>query len=297
MLVEKEFITKRYNRIVTTLPSHLQEAAKRLPFRLGLVDSIEGKWEEYTKLPLMYDMPGVVIDILQDLGLQWGKSQREAYRVLHLYTLLYFICRDRIADGDTLSDDTLEELIEYWKSGAFNQIRTLSTNQNEQLFYTYVQQWEQGVSHEQKAVASKVLTWEVYGSIIGQKNRYLLLSCSLLLTPYVVEKKQIMFILEGVIIALQCREDALRAEEDALHFGSSFPQLLQTTENRLYNTAMIILNKMQVLSQSFQYTKLAELIQEILDQEIALPFDTLFAGSHLFSLLHALRVFPPLTTM
>ena len=50
-------IAGHYRSVVDELPGALQPLARQLPRRLALSERPEGGWEDYTRLPLMHDLP------------------------------------------------------------------------------------------------------------------------------------------------------------------------------------------------------------------------------------------------
>lgn len=264
MLVTEDSVSARYGRLVGSWSDEARSLALRLPHRLGLVSEEGGTWDDYTGVRFANDLPAVVVPDV-DPGI--GQEELELYRMLHLSISAQFLIEDRIADGDVPDGPDLEFLVGTFRQKTANLLARIPNSKHRERFDTCHKEWHEAVDAEQHAVDSGRLALARYGRIVRAKNRYLTLATCF--HPDVDREEGLLCLMDGMMVALQCRSDAVGHQEDEREKGCSWPTLLCISPALLLEASRLLMRVFANDAMRRGYGRMAESIEECVVQEFS----------------------------
>lgn len=259
MLVTQGFVTGRYHRILKAFPEGMRRAAAGLPYRLGLVDSEDGTWEDYTQVRFAYDLPGVVLPHCQAF---LAEEELERYRMLHLHVATLFLIEDRVADGDIATDSILASISDKFREASVVLSLSMAGREGGRMFESCHDGWSAAVGEEQRAIRAEYQSLAEYGRIAKAKNRYLALATRMHPAFRKGAADDLSRLMDGMLTALQCRSDAVCHRQDRQSLGYDFPRLLGCTGGFLFAVSMKLMAGLSSFAQKCGFGDVVDAIDE-----------------------------------
>ncbi len=286
----EDSVSGRYEKLVESWSEEVRTLARHLPFRLGLVSAESGSWDEYTGVRFANDLPAVVVPDV-DRGIL--RDELEFYRMLHLSISVQFLIEDRIADGDAPDGPDLRFLVGAFRQKTANLISRIPRSELGERLDVCHREWREAVDAEKRAVDSGGMALANYGRVVRAKNRYLTLATRL--HPDVNRDGELLRLLEGMMVALQCRSDAIDHQEDERKNGRSWPALLGISPRHLLEASRLLMRAFANDAKRRGYGRMAESIEEYAAQEF--PGFEGAGGDRASAAMISLCLFPELSKL
>lgn len=251
-------VDAHYRALVNGLPVRLQADARHLPFTLGLVPSPDDGWEAFVKLPANRDLPMLAADPCTDL------DALQPFRAAHWAAGYYGCLIDRIADGQTAPTTQLHALShalrKAWQDALTQAIgsRTAARTVVDRAFRAFAR----GIALERQAISSRLLAPTAYGELTREKSAWVRTAAVLYLecTGDTVRARAFRLVAELAMMAMQCADDAVDAEEDRQRWGTHFPEMLGLPPAALMRTAPRLLAVAQNVAENTGFVAFAEFL-------------------------------------
>lgn len=232
-----------YADVVARLPAELQGFARDLPRRLGWE-----RWSEYVTLEPFRELPVFAAEAPDIPGvLQVQDEQLEAYRVAHHRGGFWGVTIDHLIDRQMEDSAQLRALLskleEAWREALGAASADPETGRS--CIDEARALWEAGVQMEQRACLAGRSTPRDYRALVHLKTQWLTLPARQLLAHFEpsgsARRAAFAEACELMMLASQCLDDALDAEEDARVRHIDFPSLLRVSQTTLANAAPALL--------------------------------------------------------
>jgi hypothetical protein len=218
-------LRRSYAEVLDRLSPSERADAAGLPFRIGITKHPDGSWEDYTGFELLYDMPVLVA---RDLLHPPTEELLGQFRFAHHCVGFCGLVRDRIADGQVLLSVSMERACGVLETVARQAIQEAVDPHSARHIRRAFRFWFTGVATERRVLSRKALDPAGYAALVFRKTSWLVcMTLEMIATQEapgrVDDFKRLM---GAVILAMQARDDAMDADEDAALHGCSFPEAL-----------------------------------------------------------------------
>jgi hypothetical protein len=232
-------VEAHYASLVAELSPDLRAAARRLPFDLGLTPSPEDGWEAFVKLPPNRDLPALAVEGTPLEG------AIDTYRAAHWAAGYHGCLVDRIADGQTAKSPALDALAEALLSAWHRALSQAlgSTDEASAAVDGALASFARGIEMERGAVTRRALQISDYGELVREKSAWVRVSAlAMLVRSGQAQRAQAFRVAaELAMMAMQCADDAVDADEDRRRSGTSFPEMLRLPQGALLRAAPMLL--------------------------------------------------------
>jgi hypothetical protein len=238
-----------------SLPPSLRACAATLPFQLGLSSDPRAGWDAYAHLDPIRELPGFAIEPLvagkaiSDAAHLQG--QLPSYRIAHWHGGFFGVLADRLVDGQDRHAHTSDEdgdpaallapVQEAWRRAlaAATGRRAVADAAIDRA----IAAWARGLHRELRARERGSLSVADYVAMTGLKVSWLATAAQCLLEQAGERERawELSRAFELLLLAAQCLDDAIDADEDERLHGASLPTLLGLGPGALVRAAPPIL--------------------------------------------------------
>jgi len=251
-----------YRWLVDGLPRRLRGPAQRLPWRLGLTKSPDGRWGEFVRLHPNRELP---LYAAQAPGGELGLTDGELGPFLRAHHLGAFawLVRDRledgqIADGKGEDGDHLLELADIFEQRWREAITdgTGSASLAEALFRRVTTRWQRGTRAEQRVLAAGSMRAPIYAVIVREKLGWIAAPSQALLQVSGDPARMTAFLQahDLYLAGLQALDDVIDAEEDRALRGADVPSALGCSAGALVRVAPKLLRRAAATAEAGAFT-------------------------------------------
>jgi hypothetical protein len=229
-----------YRWLVDGLPERLREPAERLPWRLGLTKSPDGRWGDFVRLHPNRELPLYAAQAADGaLGLT-AIDLSHFLRAHHLGAFAWLL-RDRIEDGQVAIDDHLFELADVfdqrWREAIID--GTGDAALAGALFRSATARWHRGTQAEKSVLAGGSMRAPIYAAIVREKLGWIGAPSQALLQASGDSRRMTTFrrAHDLYLVGLQTLDDVIDADEDRALRGADVPSALGCSPGALVRTA------------------------------------------------------------
>lgn len=229
-----------YRWLVDGLPDRLRQPAERLPWRLGLTKSPDGRWGDFVRLHPNRALPLYAAQSPNG-GLGLTIVQLNHFLRAHHLGAFAWLVRDRIEDGQVEVDDQLLELAEVfeqrWREAICD--GTEDGLLAEALFRRATARWQGGTRAERKVLAAGSVRAPIYAAIVREKLGWIGAPSQALLQASRDPRRVKAFLHahDLYLVGLQAIDDVIDMDEDRALRGSDFPSALHCSAGALVRAA------------------------------------------------------------
>lgn len=236
-------VDSSYAEVVTRLHVGLRDYARELPRRLGWE-----RWSEYATLEPFRELPVFAAEAPGVPGtFSIDEGDLEAFRVAHYRGGFWGVTVDHLCDGQVEDTAELRELIPELH-GAWREALAAATGDAAASLFLVDEAralHEAGVELEYQAFRRGQSTIRNYRVLVHLKTQWLTLPARVLLARSqpadLARQADFARACELLLLASQCLDDALDAEQDARGRHSSYPTLLRVSPVSLASAAPALL--------------------------------------------------------
>jgi hypothetical protein len=229
-----------YRWLVDGLPKRLRQPAERLPWRLGLTQSPDGRWGDFVRLHPNRALP---LYAAQGADGALGLTADELTHYLRAHHLGAFawLVRDRLEDGQVEGDDHLLELAEIfeqrWREAIVD--GTGDVRLAEALFHRATTRWQRGTRAERKVLAAGSMRAPIYAAIVREKLSWIGAPSQALLQADGDPRRATAFVHahDLYLVGLQAIDDVIDMDQDRALRGADVPSALHCSAGALVRTA------------------------------------------------------------
>src|SRR4051794_1814383 len=163
-----------YRDVSASLPSGLQDLARGLPHRLGLVSAPDGGWDEFINLHPNRDLPLYAAQGA-DGRLAVSPARVARFSRAHHAGAFCWLVRDRLCDRQIAADARLQQL-----GGALTGCwRKALADANgdgaltDRLTTEVTARWQRGTTREQQVLAAGTIEVAAYAELVRDKLRWI----------------------------------------------------------------------------------------------------------------------------
>lgn len=264
--------------LIPSWPSSLRRDAERLPYRLGLTRSPEGRWEDFVVMDPNRDLPRYAAEDPTSPGLSRVRPEvLHAYRRAHHCAAAYGLIDDRLTDGQVSKAASLvllrEELRRAWTRALGE--ATGSPARARAVIAAALRSTKQGNQREQRALArarrrvhdEKIakLSPVEYVSFTCDKLRWFGASAHALLLSLGERRRALALraAYDTFSVALQCIDDAMDDGRDRETRGASFPDALGLPANGLLAAAPGLVHQAAAHAHAAQFHELSQWLTRV----------------------------------
>jgi hypothetical protein len=240
-----------YRWLLEGLPARLREPAERLPWRLGLTQSLDGRWGDFVRLHPNRELPLYAAQTPDgELGLS-AVDLGHFLRAHHLGAFAWLV-RDRIEDGQ-IGDGPVEEgdhLLELaevfeqrWREAIID--GTGDAVLTQALFRRATTRWQRGTRAEQRVLAAGSMRAPIYAAIVREKLGWIGAPSQALLQVSGDPRRLTPFLQahDLYLVGLQALDDVIDAEEDRALRGADVPSALRCSAGALVRAAPTLVRR------------------------------------------------------
>jgi hypothetical protein len=229
-----------YRWLVEGLPARLRQPAERLPWRLGLTKSPDGRWGDFVRLHPNRELPLYAAQA-PDGGLGLTAVQLNHFLRAHHLGAFAWLVRDRIEDGQVDADDQLLELAEAferrWREAIID--GTGDGLLAEALFRRATARWQRGTRAERNVLAAGSVRAPIYAAIVREKLGWIGAPSQALL-QVTGDRRRVNAFLHAhdlYLVGLQAIDDVIDMDEDRALRGSDVSSALHCSPGALMRAA------------------------------------------------------------
>jgi hypothetical protein len=229
-----------YRWLVDGLPARLRKPAERLPWRLGLTKSPDGRWGDFVRLHPNRELPLYAAQAPDgELGLT-PVDLGHFLRAHHLGAFAWLV-RDRLEDGQVEKEDHFLELAEVFEQ-RWREAIAEGTDDNvlaRALFRRATTRWQRGTQAEQRVLAAGSMRAPIYAAIVREKLGWIGAPSQALLQVSGDPPRLIPFLHahDLYLVGLQVLDDVIDAEEDRALRGADVASALGCSPGALVRAA------------------------------------------------------------
>jgi hypothetical protein len=235
-------IDDSYRALTSSLPAHLQAAARGLPHRLGIGRGPDSGWEEFVTLHPNRDLPVYAAEARGgDGGLALPPEGVRLYEAAHHTGGFCWLLRDRLCDGQVAGDGVLLELAgvlgERWRGALAAATRDVPLV--DELTAEVAVRWRRGTAQEREVLTAGAVTPGAYAAVVRDKLRWIGLpaQCLLLRGGGAAPARAFQRAHDLFLLALQAIDDVNDREEDRALYGNDVPRALGCEPGALLRVA------------------------------------------------------------
>jgi hypothetical protein len=239
-LPEPHGFDETYRWLVDGLPARLRQPAERLPWKLGLTKSPDGRWGDFVRLHPNRELPLYAAQAADGtLGLT-AVDLSHFLRAHHLGAFAWLV-RDRLEDGQVATDDHLLELADVfdqrWREAIVD--GTGDAALAGALFRRATTRWQRGTRAEKKVLAGGSMRAPIYAAIVREKLSWIGAPSQALLHARGDSRRETTFLHahDLYLVGLQTIDDVIDMDEDRALRGADVPSALSCSAGALVRTA------------------------------------------------------------
>jgi hypothetical protein len=229
-----------YRWLVAGLPARLRAPAERLPWKLGLTQSPDGRWSDFVRLHPNRELP---LYAAQARGGELGMTAVELGHFLRAHHIGAFawLVRDRLEDGQVAIDDELLELVETFEE-RWRQAIVVGTGDpllGEALFRRATRRWQRGTRAERSVLAGGSMRAPIYAAIVREKLAWIGAPSQALLQARGDSRRLTLFLHahDLYLLGLQTLDDVIDRDEDRALRGADVASALRCSPGALVRAA------------------------------------------------------------
>jgi hypothetical protein len=229
-----------YRWLVDGLPVRLREPAERLPWKLGLTRSPDGRWSDFVRLHPNRELPLYAAQAPDgELGLT-AVDLSHFLRAHHLGAFAWLV-RDRLEDGQVETDDHLLELAEVfdqrWREAIIDGTGDAALAGT--LFRRATARWQRGTRAEKSVLAAGSMRAPIYAAIVQEKLGWIGAPSQALLQASGDPRRLTPFLHahDLFLLGLQAIDDVIDMNQDRALRGSDVPSALHCSAGALVRVA------------------------------------------------------------
>lgn len=269
-----------FEELIGRAPAHLRDAARALPYRLGITHRPSGGWGDFAKIEPICDLP---LFALESVAPSVSDESVGRYRLAHRVGGFHGLLVDRVADGQARLDPELRALRTWLRAErvAALGLATGAPFVAERLVAQAERSFRAGTAIERRARAARRMDALEYRRMVEAKTRWLAVPTLAMLGHYASAESAAPFAAgyERFMLALQLLDDAVDTNEDRALFGVTMPELLGVTPDVLRHASRLVTAEARDALAASSFSRFASWCDERL-QELA-------SGASLLSALGA----------
>ena len=239
-LPDKHGFDETYRWLVDGLPARLRAPAERLPWKLGLTKSPDGRWGDFVRLHPNRELPLYAAQAADGTLSLTAVDLSHFLRAHHLGAFAWLV-RDRLEDGQVASDDHLLELAEVfdqrWREAIID--GTGDAALAGALFRRATSRWQRGTRAERCVLAAGSVRAPIYAAIVREKLSWIGAPSQALLQANGNPGRATTFVHahDLFLVGLQTIDDVIDMDEDRTLRGADVPGALRCSAGAMVRTA------------------------------------------------------------
>jgi hypothetical protein len=229
-----------YRWLVKGLPARLRKPAERLPWKLGLTPSPDGRWGDFVRLHPNRELPLYAAQA-PDGALGLDVDELGHYLRAHHLGAFAWLIRDRVEDGQVDPGDHLLELADVfeqrWREAIVD--GTGKVVLAETLFRRATIRWQRGTGAERVVLAAGSLRAPIYAAIVREKLAWIGAPSQALLQVSRDPRRLTTFLHahDLYLVGLQALDDVIDMDQDRALRGHDVPSALHCSAGALVRVA------------------------------------------------------------
>jgi hypothetical protein len=235
-----------YRDVSASLPSGLQDLARGLPHRLGLVSAPDGGWDEFINLHPNRDLPLYAAQGA-DGALAVPAARVARFSRAHHAGAFCWLVHDRLRDRQIAADARMQDLggalAVCWRQAlADANAGAGGGGMTDRLAAEVAARWQRGTTREQRVLAAGAIDVSTYAELVRDKLRWIGLPayCLALLSGTPARARAFRHAHDLFLLALQAIDDVSDRDEDRTLGGADYPSALGCTAGALLRAAPML---------------------------------------------------------
>ena len=266
-------IEDSYRELVNTLPVALRKLAERLPWRLGLTTSPDGRWSDFVGLHPNRALPLYAAQA-ENGGL--GVPRLDLFRYLRAHHIGGFtwLLHDRLEDGQVADpEDDLYELADLfdrrWRESLA--VATGDSGLSDQLCRRGAARWRRGTGAENRLLGASAVRAPIYAAIVREKLSWIGVPSQALLLVDGNPRRAMPFLHahDLFLLGLQAVDDVVDANQDRALRGGDVPSALCCSPGALVRVAPKLVQRAAAVAAASGFTWFADWLQAFGDAMVS----------------------------
>lgn len=232
-----------------------------LPFRLGVVPSPGGTWDDFVRLAPNRDLPAFAAEWTDATPRPVAPERVALFSQAHRAAAAYFTVADRLADGQVPADADLLATRDRLRASWIDAFAEATGDRHaaEARAARDLSLWAAGVRRERVAAAAGAMTTAEYVAMTHLKLRVVSTVAGALVDASGDARRALHLraVYDVFLFALQCRDDAVDEAEDRRTRGASTADLLGLSAPALLCAAPPIVAWAAARAREASFTRLA----------------------------------------